>query len=49
MIFEFYQLVIVAIIIMFIPIVRIPFKILSTYFHELGHGLTAIFTFGNIY
>ena len=45
---EFYQLFIIAIIIRFIPIIRIPFKMLSTYFHELGHGLMAIATFGKV-
>ncbi|MEA2050122.1 MAG: M50 family metallopeptidase [Campylobacterota bacterium] len=45
---EFYQLLLVSIIIKFIPIVRIPFKMLSTYFHELGHGLMAILTGGKI-
>ena len=46
--FEFYQLVIVAVVIMFIPVVKIPFKMLTVYFHELGHGLMAIVTFGGI-
>ena len=48
MIFEFYQIVIAAIVIMFIPIVKIPFKMLSVYFHELGHGIMAILTGGGI-
>ena len=45
---EFYQLLIIAVVIKFIPIVKIPFRMLSTYFHELGHGLMAIVTLGSI-
>jgi hypothetical protein len=45
---NFITLFIVAVVIKFIPVVRIPFKMLSTYFHELGHGLIAIITGGKI-
>ncbi len=45
---EFYQLVIVAVVVRFVPIIKIPFRMLSTYFHELGHGLMAIVTLGSI-
>ena len=45
---EFYHLIVIAIVIRFIPLVKIPFRMTSTYFHELGHGLMAIVTFGGI-
>ena len=45
---EFFILLIVAVIVRYIPFVHIPFKMLSVYFHELGHGLVAITTGGSI-
>jgi len=48
MVIEFYEFVIIAVIIRYIPILRVPFNMLATFIHELGHGLMAIITFGSI-
>jgi len=45
---EFYQLFLIAFAVRFVPIVKIPFRMLATFIHELGHGLMAIITFGSI-
>lgn len=45
---EFYQLILFALFIRSVPIVKIPFRMLSTYIHELGHGFMAILMFGSI-
>lgn len=46
--YQFWLLFIFAIIVLQIPIISIPFKWLESYFHEISHGLTAVFTGGNI-
>jgi len=46
--YQFWLLFIFAIIILQIPIISIPFKWLESYFHEISHGLTAVFTGGSI-
>ena len=46
--YQFWFLFIFAIIVLQIPIISIPFKWLESYFHEISHGLTALFTGGSI-
>lgn len=46
--YQFWLLFIFAIIVLQIPIISIPFKWLESYFHEISHGLTAVFTGGSI-
>ena len=41
-------MLVIAVIIRQIPIVSIPFKWLESYFHEISHGLAAIFTGGKV-
>jgi len=45
---KFYLLITAAIILGFVPILHLPFGWLETYFHEISHGLAAIFTGGKI-
>lgn len=46
--YQFWFLFAFALIILQIPIVSIPFKWLESYFHEISHGLAAVFTGGSI-
>lgn len=46
---EFIILTTLALIVSFIPYIRAPFRTIETYFHELSHGLMAVFTFGKIH
>jgi hypothetical protein len=46
--YQFWLLFVSAMIVLQIPLVSIPFKWLESYFHEISHGLTAIFTGGTI-
>jgi len=46
--YRFWLLLFVAIIIHQLPFISIPFKWLESYFHEISHGLAAIFTGGEI-
>lgn len=45
---EFYQFIVLSIIIKIIPFIRIPFIMIATLIHELGHGIMALMTLGNI-
>ena len=44
----FIALLFAAIAVSFIPIIHVPFRWLETYFHEMSHGLMAVFTGGQI-
>lgn len=46
--YSFYFYLLIAIIILNIPFVSIPFKWFESYFHEISHGLSAILTGGSI-
>lgn len=46
--YQFYWLLLAAIIIRQIPIVSLPFNWLESFFHELSHGVAAIVTGGRI-
>lgn len=46
--YHFFILLFVAIIIKQLPLVSIPFNWLESYFHEISHGLAAIFTGGSV-
>lgn len=46
--YQFWLLFAFALIILQIPIISIPFKWLESYFHEISHGLAAVFTGGSI-
>lgn len=46
--YQFFILFIVAIILKQLPLVSIPFNWLESYFHEISHGLAAIFTGGKV-
>jgi hypothetical protein len=46
--YQFWLLFIFAVIVLQIPLISIPFKWLESYFHEISHGLIAIFTGGTI-
>ncbi|QOL24635.1 M50 family metallopeptidase [Thalassotalea sp. LPB0316] len=46
--YQFYWLLLAAVILRQIPIVSVPFNWLESYFHELSHGLAAILTGGRI-
>lgn len=46
--YQFYILLVLAIIFRQIPLISIPFNWLETYFHEIGHGIAALLTGGNI-
>jgi hypothetical protein len=46
--YQFYILLIIAIVFRQIPIISIPFNWLETYFHEISHGIAALVTGGNI-
>lgn len=45
---QFLLLTLLALILEFVPIIRIPLKWFETFFHEISHGLVAIFTGGKI-
>ena len=46
--YEFWVLFLLALIILQLPFISIPFKWLESYFHEISHGLTALITGGSI-
>lgn len=46
--YEFWVLFLIALIILQLPFISIPFKWLESYFHEISHGLTALITGGSI-
>lgn len=46
--YHFFILLFAAIIIKQLPLVSIPFNWLESYFHEISHGIAAIFTGGNV-
>jgi len=46
--YRFWLILLCAALIMQLPFVSIPFKWLESYFHEISHGLAAIFTGGSI-
>lgn len=46
---QFWGLVVVVFVVMQFPLVRIPVLFVSTWAHELGHGLGAILTGGTFY
>lgn len=46
--YQFYILLLLAIVFRQIPIVSIPFNWLETYFHEISHGIAALLTGGQI-
>jgi hypothetical protein len=46
--YRFWLILLSAALIMQLPFISIPFKWLESYFHEMSHGLAAIFTGGNI-
>ncbi len=46
--YRFWMVLIVAAFVMQIPIISIPLKWFESYFHEISHGLVAIFTGGSI-
>ncbi len=46
--YQLYFLLVIAIILRQIPLVSIPLNWLETYFHEISHGLAAIFSGGEI-
>lgn len=45
---EFLIIMILAIIVSYIPILRVPFSFITTFFHEISHGLVALLTGGSI-
>jgi hypothetical protein len=46
--YRFWLILFAALILSQIPIISIPFKWLESYFHEISHGLAALFTGGSI-
>ena len=46
--YQFWLMLIAALIILQLPFVSIPFKWLESYFHEISHGLAALLTGGSI-
>lgn len=46
--YHFYILILAVVIVRQIPIISIPFNWLESYFHEISHGMAALFTGGNI-
>ena len=46
--YYFFILLFAAIVIKQLPLVSIPFNWLESYFHEISHGIAAIFTGGNV-
>jgi len=46
--YHFFILFIIAVIVKQLPLVSIPFNWLESYFHEISHGLAAIFTGGKV-
>ncbi len=45
---SFFAIVAAAFIVSYIPIINIPFTWITTFFHEVSHGLAAIFTGGSV-
>jgi len=46
--YQFWLMLLIAVIILQLPFISIPFKWLESYFHEISHGLTALITGGSI-
>ena len=46
--FEFFMLIGVAFVLSYIPIINIPFTWIMTFFHEISHGIGALFTGGSV-
>lgn len=46
--YQFWLMLLTALIILQLPFISIPFKWLESYFHEISHGLTALLTGGSI-
>ncbi len=46
--YQFYALLILAIIVRQLPFISIPFNWLESYFHEISHGIAALLTGGKI-
>jgi hypothetical protein len=46
--YQFWLMLLSAIIVLQLPFISIPFKWLESYFHEISHGLTALLTGGTI-
>ncbi len=46
--YQFWLILVTAVIILQLPFISIPFKWLESYFHEISHGLTALLTGGSI-
>jgi len=46
--YHFFILLFAAVVFKQLPLVSIPFNWLESYFHEISHGIAAIFTGGNI-
>lgn len=46
---EFFTLLVAAAVLSFIPLVKNPFTIIETFFHEFSHGLAAVVTLGKIH
>lgn len=44
----FFGLIALAFIVSYIPFVNLPFSWMQTYFHEISHGLAAMFTGGSV-
>ena len=44
----FFGLITLAFIVSYIPFANLPFSWIQTYFHEISHGLAAIFTGGSV-
>ncbi|AWB58106.1 M50 family metallopeptidase [Colwellia sp. Arc7-D] len=46
--YHFWLMLLIALIILQLPFISIPFKWLESYFHEISHGLAALITGGSI-
>ncbi|MFT5814892.1 MAG: hypothetical protein ACI9VT_002661 [Psychroserpens sp.] len=46
--YQFWLMLLTALIILQLPFISIPFKWLESYFHEISHGLAALLTGGSI-
>ncbi|GHE78535.1 M50 family metallopeptidase [Thalassotalea profundi] len=46
--YYFYFVLAIAVLLMQVPIISIPFKWLESYFHEISHGIAALITGGEI-
>ncbi|WP_206485446.1 M50 family metallopeptidase [Thalassotalea sp. G2M2-11] len=46
--YRFWLILVIALVVMQVPVISIPFKWFESFFHEISHGLAAIFTGGSI-